>query len=117
MKKPALWTTIKGAKPYTPVYQARKPIRKRSKAMTKKMVEYGKVRKEYLANHFYCEVCFRNPATEIHHPFGKIGKLLTETKHFIPCCENCHRRIHSNIHWAQKEGLIAGKGQWLNPPK
>jgi hypothetical protein len=53
----------------------------------------------------------RNP----HHSHGRSGKMLNQVKYWKPVCFTCHRKIHDNINWARKMGLIAEKGKWLNP--
>ena len=74
-----------------------------SKRRTKQYREYSKVRKEYLEEHSYCEVCY-SPATEIHHKKGKIESLLTDKNFFLAVCRNCHDWIENNPEKAKEEG-------------
>lgn len=35
-------------------------------------------------------------ATCVQHPYGRIGKLLTEVKYFKASCNNCNQRAEAN---------------------
>ncbi len=115
--KKAIWTFAfpnqvqqKKTPPVTK-WRARKPIRSRSKQMSKRMVEYGKVRRLYLADNPWCEVCFTTQATEIHH-MKKRGRYLLAVDTFLAVCRTCHNMIESSPSWAFGNGYsirIAGE--------
>lgn len=52
-----------------------------------------------------------------HHIFGKMGWLLCAIEYFLPVSEEGHAWIEANKDIARREGWLAPKGQWLNPPK
>lgn len=84
-------------------------IKSRSKKRLKQESEYSKVRKEYLLSHEECEVCKQEgqviqQATEIHHKKGRIDTLLTNKKHFLAVCNECHQFIELNPVWAKENG-------------
>ncbi len=98
---PSTWgyviKTVKSLKP-------RKRLKPRSKKRVKDEKEYSRLRKEFLADHFFCQVrgCF-HPATQIHHK-GRRGKHLNNTKLFLAVCGACHRQIEDHSDWAKKMG-------------
>jgi hypothetical protein len=97
----------------------RKPIRKVSKRQQERLREYARVRLAYLKEHPWCEICkdtmglFEN-ARDIHHRYGTVGPLLTDTWTFLAVCRFHHRYIHDNIATSRKMGWICEKGYWNN---
>lgn len=83
----------------------RPSIRPRSKKRSRQEREYAKLRKEYLDDHEYCEVCGSFLANQIHHRAGRIGKLLTNTKFFLAVCPTCHKLIEERPQWAKEKGF------------
>ena len=79
-------------------------IRKNSKKRAKQMRDYSIVRLEYLDSHPVCEVCGQAHASEIHHQAGKVGERLTDKKHFLAVCRQCHFDIETHPDWAKKKG-------------
>lgn len=84
-----------------PQPRPRRQIRRRSKAMVDRMVEYNRLKAEFLAKHPDCAIYGALKwATTIHHPFGRIltkkGDLLLETRWFIPVSLEAHTKIESN---------------------
>lgn len=68
---------------------------------------YHELREEYLKERPLCEVCGKNPSTEIHHKRGRVGKNLFQD--FLAVDRDCHRRIEENPDWARKEGYILSR--------
>jgi uncharacterized protein YifE (UPF0438 family) len=66
---------------------------------------YLKVRKKFLEKNPVCdfEGCWKK-STEVHHKKGRIGKLLTDDKHFMAVCPAHHRWIEKNPHSAKEKG-------------
>lgn len=83
--------------------------RKRIKPMSEKRAaqnkEYLKLRTEFLKKNRFCAV-FNGLilATEVHHMKGKIGKLLTDTRFFLPVSRAGHNFIENNPAIAYKKG-------------
>lgn len=46
-------------------------------------------------------------SSEIHHPRGRIGKLLTDETNFIACSRQEHLWLHAHPSEARKLGLLA----------
>lgn len=85
----------------------KKGIKKISKAQGKKNYQYGKKRKEYLAEHPMCEIRVEGctgKATEIHHTKGRVGKNMTDETTFKSTCPNCHRWTEVNPKQAKEIG-------------
>lgn len=47
-------------------------------------------------DHGFCRVCGA-VGTAVHHIFGRVGNLLTDTKCMILLCEKCHREAHIDL--------------------
>lgn len=56
-----------------------------------------------------CEVCVKNPATEIHHKRGREGADLLDPSGFMGVCSKCHREIHSEPQWAYLKGYLSSR--------
>lgn len=68
------------------------------------MIEYNKLRLEYLEAHPVCEVRTCNIwATDIHHTRGR-GKYLLDTKTWLAVCRHCHKKITDYSAWAIENG-------------
>lgn len=88
--------------------KVKKSISPFSEKRLERYAEYRVVRDKYLADHPICEVhdC-NNPTTNLHHKAGRNGRLLTISKYFMACCDDCHpKRIHENPAWAREHGYI-----------
>ena len=85
-----------------------KPAKKISKeADSRKELnnQYRKIAKKFIALNPKCQVKGCNSVSEcVHHMRGRIGDLLTDTRHFLAVCMDHHRQIESNPEWARKEG-------------
>ena len=68
----------------------RQVTRKRANENSK----YTAVRRKFLEANPDCGLC-GNPATEIHHTRGRIGRLLCASEFFVPLCSECHRDCHT----------------------
>jgi hypothetical protein len=94
-----------------------KPISDRRKEANK---EYAKLKRAWRKDpanqvcHF--PGCTRRAEPNPHHVFGR-SFLLNVVKHWRAVCFLHHRFIHDNPNEARAAGLLAQKGQWLNPPK
>lgn len=78
-------------------------IKRESDKEKERLKRYRKARKEYLAEHFRCEVC-GDPAHEIHHRKGRSGDLLWDKRYFLSVDRKCHERIEQNPKWAYENG-------------
>jgi hypothetical protein len=90
-------------------------MRKISKARAAQLKTYAKFKAQFFIANPKC-FCGR-AAQEVHHKYGRAGWLLNATRYWISVCRTCHERIHSNPAWARQRGLLALRGEWLNPPK
>lgn len=131
MSKPALYLSLpsygrmrdsrrkngrKLVKRTTPLKLSSKPIRRRSKAMAKRMAVYRQEVREWLRDK-WCAVDgmaghSSHPATECHHRNGRNGSLLTDKRFWVPVCDLHHRWIHDHPEQARREGLLCAKGDW-----
>ena len=80
-----------------------KPINKISNKRKKENNLYSSLRKQFLKDNPLCAVT-GNKATEVHHMAGRIGKLLTDVRYFLPVCRFAHREIELNPIWAKENG-------------
>jgi len=60
---------------------------------------------------------FMHDASEPHHSRGKIGKLLFDTRFFIPVCRTAHNWIDANREKARELGLLCKVGEFNTQPK
>jgi len=84
--------------------RSKKPINKVSSKHKKKLIEYSKIRKEYMMLHMFCEVC-GVPATDIHHKERR-GLNMCNAETFMSVCRPCHMKIESNGKWAREMGYL-----------
>lgn len=85
----------------------RSPLAKVSKKYRAKLAQYGKVRRNYLAQKPACEVCRAKIARQIHHIKGRVGALMNDPTNFLACCAECHLWIHQNPSEARQKGFLA----------
>lgn len=78
-----------------------KPIKQRSKKLDRVM------KKEYVPG-VKSPVC-TGRAQGFHHLAGRLGKLLTDKKKKIPCCNACNTFIEKNDAWARANGFKLSK--------
>lgn len=102
------------------VFTKRKPFKKITKSHRKKLRTYFAVSSDFLAlpENEWCLICrklayeFPGRATEVHHFRGRIGRLLTDTRFFIPSCR-AHRDFpHAEPALARSLGLLASPVEW-----
>jgi hypothetical protein len=102
-------------RPFTPVP---KPVPRGKKSKTKikpvstkqakALTEYAKVRKQFLAEHLYCQANLTGcliVADQIHHQASRIGAKLTDPSNLLAVCGVCHRFIEDNPTEALKMGF------------
>jgi Rad3-related DNA helicase len=114
MQPKALWTKCEGHKPLLADRKVKasqikrrtpkQPIRKQSKAMEKRLVEYHK-RKEAFLTSKYCQLCCQS-ATDLHHKKGRLGKNLLDENTWMALCRQHHSWIHQNPKWSYAEGWL-----------
>jgi len=75
------------------------------------MREYNKTKGYWLAGK-QCAVFGKLTATEVHHKFGRAGRLLLWTPGWIPVSKNGHRWIHDNPQVARDLGYFGPVGTW-----
>lgn len=82
-----------------------KPIKKVSTKRAGQIVEYRKLREDYLALYPVCEEpgC-ESPSVEIHHQKGKENDLLLDTNYFLATCVDHHRYYTDNSKEAIEKG-------------
>lgn len=86
--------------------QRNAPLAKVSAKRKKENASYTKLRKEFLAAHFKCEVCGKAQATEIHHKARRYGKWLCDVRFFLATCRTCHLKIENEGEWARTMGFL-----------
>ena len=82
----------------------KKAITQVSEKRKKENKEYLKLRNEFLKKNNVCAVT-GNKATEVHHMRGRIGKLLTDVRCFLPVSREGHQKIELNPTWAKEMGF------------
>ncbi len=94
---------------HTPLRSRSKLARRKglSRVSGKRKVEgktYSELRKEYLADHFFCEVrgCYRE-ATEIQHKALR-GRFYLRTDTWLAVCHQCGTRCTDEPEWAYRNG-------------
>lgn len=87
-----------------------------SKKRAAQMREYIALRRAYLKEHPFCELCILEGgntlpprATDIHHKKGRSGAMLLDTTHWMAVCRASHRKIHDNPKWAYENGYLLRK--------
>lgn len=83
-----------------------------STRQSKRIREYAKVRKEYLAAHPKCEWCGYVGVLDIHHAYGRIGRLLCDTRGFRALCRECHDDVSNYPELARAAGMLCPYGHW-----
>ncbi len=101
-------------KPYPKPQKKEKPktskIKPRSDKRARQEREYEKKRKEYLQDNPVCKFKGCNlEATTIHHPKGRLGKLLTDETNFLGLCMDHHLFVENNPNYAKANGYSLGR--------
>lgn len=82
--------------------------------------EYLRLAKEFKAKNPICQVkyrCWARPAKsrDIHHKRGRLGPLLTDTRHWLAVCRQCHNWIGDYPVAARTYGWLCPQGLWNVP--
>jgi len=88
-------------------------IKPMSKKLSSERVIYRKLRIEFLQKpeNMFCAVYPHLLATEIHHPEGRLGKLLNDFSKWIAVSREGHEWIHNNIKLATERGFMRSRLQ------
>lgn len=97
--KPALWTLTRKRQP---------------NLKAKRLREYRKAAKAFLVGKV-CPVTGQ-PASQIHHVFGRLGRLLLWQPGWIGVSAYGHDLIHRHPEIARERGWLAEKGNWNRQP-
>ena len=115
----------------------RTPLRRVSKKRGKQRRAYTDIRKEYLRENPWCQVCvkehrqfnqsfnqveiYEGPiksetdairrSNQIHHVRKCYGELLNDTRWFLAVCTTCHRYIEEHLSWARDEKRLYVQNQ------
>lgn len=101
-------------KPSTKPLRRRKPLSKVSAKRKREGKTYAELRKKFLEDHPFCEVCkIRTaveridvkPSTDVHHKGGR-GRLMLRVDTWMAVCRTHHEMIHENPAWAKSVGFI-----------
>jgi len=88
----------------------RTPMKKVSTRQAKRLRTYRQLRRLYLDQHPFCEVCKTAHATDIHHKGDgegpKRGSNTNKVEHWMAVCRPCHDRIENNKSWARSQGYL-----------
>lgn len=85
-----------------------KPIRKRSKKMSRAMELYNLKRIAFLKENPVCPIT-GEPTTDIHHKAGRIGKLLLDKTLWLAVSRRGHIIIEENPDWAKEMGYSVSR--------
>lgn len=85
----------------------RSRLKSRSKKRSNQLAEYNRLRKAFLVDHCRCEVCRKQPSTQVHHVATRIGERLNDVAHWLATCYECHEKIHRHGQWARGEGFLS----------
>jgi hypothetical protein len=108
-KPRALWVQIRdGNKPPKP----RKRLKPRSAAYEKRMRVYRKEVKVFLKENPKCSVWQVMASTQVHHKFGRRGRLLLWKPGWKAVSDYGQTWCHHNIDEARERGLIGPEGTW-----
>lgn len=108
-----------------PSRNSRRGIRKVSRSRAKETSLYQSRKRVFLRKNPKCGLC-KKQAKDIHHAFGRTGKLLLWSAFWVPLCRNCHDSVGRDPNfarerfWEPRNGMIpipslAPKGYWLRP--
>jgi len=102
----------------SPLKRSTKPLKRTqlkrvSKKMAKAYETYRQRRKDFLAEHPFCEVEIVVPGVlscmgascDVHH-INKRGPYLNDTSTWLAVCRECHTFIHNNPKIARELGLL-----------
>lgn len=84
----------------------RTPLSPVSKKRKKQLVDYSRIRKEFLSANKFCAMCKTKASTDIHHVAGRWHERLNDTKKWQPLCRGCHDVIHRFPKWSYENGWL-----------
>lgn len=84
----------------------RTPMRRMSKKREAEMKEYLKLRRFFMVENPFCQVCFARGSKDVHHVKGR-GRNLNKTETWRAVCRSCHNWIHNHGKQARELGLLA----------
>jgi len=92
-------------------------IKPMSKKLSSERVIYRKLRIEFLEKpeNMFCAVYPDLLATEIHHPFGRLGEHLNATHEWIPVSREGHIKIETEPAWAKEFGFSGSRLKLVTP--
>lgn len=73
------------------------------------MKVYLKERRTFLSEHPRCANCSRK-SKDLHHKRGRIGALLTDKRHWVALCRECHDFVRDQPDKARERGLLCAYG-------
>lgn len=76
--------------------------------------QYIREKKKFISANPKCAVNSKHSAIQIHHKFGRRGRLLRWQPGWVQVCQNCHSWIHAHILEARVLGLMCEAGNWNN---
>jgi hypothetical protein len=76
------------------------------------LAAYPDRRAAFLKAHPRCQVCGRRKSRDVHHSFGRLGKLLLNQELWLAVCRVCHDWVHQHPGQARIMGWLAAKGRW-----
>lgn len=95
-------------KKVTPIKSSSKPIKKVSDKLKINLSIYRPIRDKFLEENEECEAKLPGCtffATEVHHPSGRLGKLLYDINNMKGLCHNCHVTCENFPNLAKSLGL------------
>lgn len=107
----------------------KKPMKKIARSRRRAMAEYFALSTKFLLRpeNALCLICkvrrehgediLIQPATEVHHWAGRIGRLLCYVPFFRPSCRGCREWPHQHVATAREWGLLSPPAQWNVFPK
>ena len=104
----------------------KKKINPRSKKLTAGMIQYTKVKQEFMRDNPACQICGNTEMLSIHHIAGRAGRNLCDKDNFLVAClggsyhlsdqheesnkrDGCHPWIEANLGLAKKLGYSKSK--------
>jgi homoserine trans-succinylase len=85
----------------------RSPIAPISEKKAKELVEYRRVRDEYMKTHPTCEVrseVCTGKSEDLHHKKPRAYHLM-DVSVFMAVCRSCHQKIERDDKWARENGF------------
>ena len=81
------------------------PLKRISKTRQIALKIYSALRRKFLNELPFCEVCAKEKSTDVHHRKGR-GKYYLDVESWLSVCRNCHDRIHTSPAWAREKGYL-----------